>query len=37
MTERPDPQDMLGRILSYVDSPFRLLAIVVMSVLAFVG
>ena len=37
MTRRPDPQDMLGRILSYVDSPFRLLAIVVMGVLAFVG
>lgn len=37
MTERPDPQDTLGRILSYVDSPFRLLAIVVMGVLAFVG
>ena len=37
MTERPDPQDMLGRILGYVDSPFRLLAIVVMGVLAFVG
>ena len=28
---------MLGRILSYVDSPFRLLAIVVMGVLAFMG
>ena len=37
MTRRPDPQDMLGRILGYVDSPFRLLAIVVMGVLAFVG
>ena len=32
-----NPNDTLSKVLAYVDSPFKLIAIVIMAVLAFVG
>jgi hypothetical protein len=37
MQDKPESQDILGRILAYVDSPFRLVAVIIMAVFAFVG
>lgn len=35
--EKPNPDDTLSKVLAYVDSPFKLIAILVMGVVAFVG
>ena len=35
--DKLNPNDTLTKILAYVDSPFKLIAIVIMAVLAFVG
>jgi len=35
--EKPNPDDTLSKVLAYVDSPFKLIAILVMGVVAFAG
>jgi len=35
--EKPNPDDTLSKVLAYVDSPFKLIAILVMGVVAFSG
>jgi len=35
--EKPNPDDALSKVLAYVDSPFKLIAILVMGVVAFAG
>lgn len=35
--DKLNPNDTLSKVLAYVDSPFKLIAIVIMAILAFVG
>ena len=35
--EKPNPDDTLSKVLAYVDSPFKLFALILMAILAFAG
>ncbi len=37
MTEKLNANDTLSKVLAYVDSPFKLIALILMAVLAFGG